>query len=351
MRIAISAILLAAACGAAELEEVDLFHQGDAGIHTYRIPALVETRKGTLIAVVDARHDSTSDLPARISLVMRRSTDGGRHWEPMRVLREVKEGGVGDASLLLDRTNGRVWCMHNYGPPGVGFGNSQPGPNTLQVNAMYSDDDGVTWSAPVDLTPQVKDPAWMGMFATSGTNMQTGKGRLIVPVAVKDEKGVIGSRNAYSDDHGQTWHTGGWAGTGTDESHAVELGDGTILQNIRGSHTRGVARSRDGGVSFGPMEHDAALPDPICNAGITRYRDVLIFTNAADSEKRRRLTVRLSYDEGKTWPASRVIQEGPAAYSTVIVLRDGNIGVLYEQGEKISIERITFARFPIDWAK
>jgi sialidase-1 len=334
---------------AADFEQTDLFHQGDAGVHTYRIPALIETLKSTLIAVADARHDSTSDLPARISLVMRRSTDGGRHWTPIRTLREVKEGGVGDPSLLLDRSNGRIWCMHAYGPPGVGFGNSKPGPDTLQVNAMSSDDDGLTWSTPRDLTPQVKDATWFGLFATSGTNIQTSRGRLLVPLAVKDENGVIGSRNAFSDDHGKTWKTGAWAGTGTDESHAVELADGTIMQNMRNGQTRAIARSTDGGITFGAMEHDATLIDPACNAGITRVKDVLIFTNVADTAKRRLLTIRLSYDGGKTWPASRVIQSGPAAYSTVIGLRDGDIGVLYEQGEKISVERITFARFPLDW--
>ena len=353
MRLLICTLISLSLYAATGFEQVDLFHQGDGGVHTYRIPALVRTRKGTLIAVADARHDSTSDLPARISLVMRRSSDGGRHWTPIRTLREVPEGGIGDASLLLDRSNGRIWCMHAYGPPGVGFGNSRPGANTLQVNAMHSDDDGVTWSAPEDLTPQLKDPAWNGLFATSGTNIQSSKGRLLLPLAVKDEKGVIGSRDGYSDDHGKTWKTGGWAGTGTDESHAVELPDGAILQNMRNGHTRAIARSTDGGSTFGPMEHDAALPDPACNAGIMRTRwrgkDILVFTNAADPAKRRLLTVRLSYDGGRTWPASRVIQAGPAAYSTVIALPHGYVGVLYERGEKISIERITFARFPLDW--
>ena len=342
-------VLLAIPSLAADFEQIDLFHQGDGGVHTYRIPALAQTTRGTLIAVADARHDSTSDLPARISLVMRRSSDGGKHWSAVRILREVNEGGVGDASLLVDRHNGRIWCMHAYGPPGVGFGNSKPGPDTLQVNAIHSDDDGVTWSVPEDLTPQVKDPSWFGVFATSGSNIQTSYGRLLLPLVVKDERGVTGSRNAYSDDHGKTWKTGAWAGTGTDESHAVELAGGTILQNMRNGHTRAIARSMDGGVTFGPMEHDAALIDPACNAGITRYKNILIFSNAADSAKRRLLTVRVSYDGGKTWPVSRVIQPGPAAYSTVIPLRGGSVGMLYEQGEKTSVERITFAKFKLDW--
>ena len=350
MRLCILAFLsVSIPCAVADFEQVDLFHQGDGGVHTYRIPALIQTRKGALIAVADARHDSASDLPAHISLVMRRSSDGGRTWSPVQTLREVAAGGVGDASLLADRSNGRIWCMHAYGPPGVGFGNSKPGPDTLQVNAIHSDDDGLTWSAPQDLTPQVKDPSWFGLFATSGTNIQTRKGRLLLPLAVKDEHGVIGSRNAYSDDHGKTWKTGAWAGAGTDESHVVELADGTILQNMRNGHTRAIARSADGGVTFSSMEHDAALIDPACNAGITRYKNMLIFSNAADSARRRLLTVRLSYDGGKTWPVSRVIQPGPAAYSTVIPLRDGSIGMLYERGEKISVERITFARFTLKW--
>ncbi len=354
MRLRVVALLsISISCSAASFEQIDLFHQGDGGIHSYRIPALVQTAKGTLLAVVDARHDNPSDLPARISLVTRRSTDGGRHWSPMQTLRAVTSGGVGDASLLVDRQTNRIWCTHAYGPAGVGFGNSRPGADTLQVNAIHSDDDGVTWSAPEDLTPQVKDPSWFGLFATSGTNIQTSKGRLLLPLVVKDAYGVIGSRNAYSDDHGKTWKTGALSGTGTDESHVVELADGTILQNMRNGRTRAIARSVDGGVTFGPMEHDAALIDPACNAGITRYnrdgKDILIFSNAADVARRRLLTVRLSYDGGRTWPVWRVIQPGPAAYSTVIVLHDGSLGMLYEQGEKLPIERITFARFTLGW--
>lgn len=336
--------------------QVDLFQQGEAGVNTYRIPALVETARGTLIAVVDARKDSSQDLPAHISLVMRRSFDGGRDWEPMRTILAVKKGGVGDASLLLDRSNGRVWCFHAYGPPGIGFRTSKPGTRTgsatLQVHAMYSDDDGATWSIPVDLTPQIKEPQWQAMFAASGTDIQTSNGRLLVPLVVRDEKGVLHSLNAYSDDHGKTWRHGAFIGAGTDESHNVELKDGVILQNMRDGKTREVARSSDGGVSFGPVSHDAALIDPGCNAGITRYRlgkiDALLFTNAA-STRRENLNVKVSYDGGQTWPVGRTIYAGPSAYSTVIVLHDGSIGVLYEDGKTNSGERITFARFDFGW--
>ncbi|MBM3735729.1 MAG: exo-alpha-sialidase [Acidobacteria bacterium] len=338
--------------------QVDLFRQGDAGVHTYRIPALLETRKGTLIAVVDARHDKTGDLPGRISLVMRRSFDRGTTWSAPQVIRKVEEGGVGDASLLLDRRNGRIWCFHAYGPPGIGFPTAQPGavtgPDTLQVHAMYSDDDGNTWSSASDITPQIKDPSWQAMFATSGTHFETSRGRYLIPMVVRDGNRTVSARNAYSDDRGRTWKIGPAIGPGTDESKAVELADGTVLENIRAGKARVVARSRDGGVSFDEPVPDAALVDPSCNAGIMRYRrggkDLLIFTNAA-AVRRENLSVKISHDGGWTWPEGRTIHPGPAAYSTVIALRDGTIGVLYERGEKYSAERITFARFNLEWVR
>jgi len=341
-------------------EQVELFRQGEAGVHTYRIPALVETRRGTLIAVADARHDSTSDMPARISLVMRRSRDGGKTWSAALTIRAVKEGGVGDASLLVDPRRGRVWCFHSYGPPGIGFGTAQPGaltgPTTFQFHAISSDDEGATWSQPVDLTPQVKEREWQAMFATSGTHFATSRGRFLVPLVTRDGAGVVSSRNAYSDDGGLTWKAGAFIGRDTDESKAVELADGSVLQNmrLRNSKVRAQARSTDGGVTFAPMQQVAALVDPVCNAGLARYRhggrDLLLFTNAA-SVRRENVTIKVSADGGRTWSAGRALHPGPGAYSTVIPLRDGTIGVMYECGEKTPVERIRFARCNLEWVE
>ena len=338
------------------LKQVDLFHAGDGGVHTYRIPALLETRKGSLLAIVDARHDSARDMPARISLVMRKSSDRGRTWSAVRTVRAVSEGGVGDASLLLDRKSGRIWCFHSYGPPGIGLFTARPGavtgPGTFQFHAIWSDDDGESWSQPVDFTPQVKDPSWEAMFATSGTHFQTSAGRYLVPTVVRDADKQVASHNAWSGDGGKSWKIGPAIAPGSDESKAVELAGGTVLQNMRDGKSRLVARSGDGGVTFGAPEHDGALVDPGCNAGMARYlakgRDLLIFTNAA-STRRENLTVKVSADGGRTWPRARALHPGPAAYSTVIVLRDGSIAVLYEHGEKNPYEKLTFARFPVDW--
>ena len=328
---------------------VDLFHEGDGGVHTYRIPALIETRKGKLLAVCDARHDSARDMPARISLVLRTSHDRGRTWSPMVTLRQVPEGGVGDASLLLDRKSGRIWCFHSYGPPGIGFFTAKPGERTgtgtFQFHAVFSDDEGETWSEAVDLTPQVKDPAWQALFATSGTHIQTGSGRYLVPMVVRDEQGIVSSRNAYSDDGGKTWGIGAAIGPGTDESKCVELAGGVIMQNMRNGATRAVALSHDGGVTFGAVRHDTALIDPTCNAGIIRFRDLLLFTNAA-SAKRENLTLKASADQGNTWSVKQVLQAGPAAYSTLVALRNDSVAVLYECGETSPYSKITFAISP-----
>ena len=344
------AVPLRATAARPRFEQIDLFRQGEAGVHTYRIPALAETRNGVLIAVADARHDSSHDLPGRISLVARRSLDHGATWSPARTMREVKEGGVGDASLLFDGKTGRLWCFHAYGPPGVGFGTK--GAGNLRVHAMSSDDDAQTWSQPADLTAQVKQPDWHNLFATSGTHFRTTRGRYLVPLVVRDSSGAVASCNMYSDDAGRTWKAGVPIGAGTDESKAVELAGGVILQNMRNGTTRAIARSHDGGVTFDGMTHDPALIDPSCNAGIARFRhgrrDAVVFTNAA-STRRENLTVKLSYDGAKTWPVARTLHPGPAAYSTVVPLRDGTLAVLYERGESFPAERITFARFDPEW--
>jgi len=325
-------------------ETVELFRSGDGFSHTYRIPALVESRRGVLIAVADARFDSPRDLPGRIALVMRRSVDGGRTWTPPMVIREVSEGGVGDASLLLDRRTGRVWCFFAYGAPGVGFFTATS--RQLRIQAMYTDSDGLSWSEPVDLSPQLRDGAWQAMFATSGTHFQTSRGRYLVPLVVRDGAGVMAARNAYSDDAGRTWRVGaaiGGAGMVTDESKAVELADGRVMQNLRMGKQdgrRGVAISTDGGVTFGPVTLQDALPDPSCNAGLARVGRRLWFSNAASATRRERLALRFSHDSGRSWQTRAVLEEGSAAYSTVIGLRGGAIGVMYEAGSAIRFARV-----------
>jgi len=333
-----------------------LFTRGQNGVHTYRIPALLEARNHTLLAVADARQDSEDDLPGKISLVLRRSTDQGRTWSPIQTLHAVPEGGVGDPALLLD-PSGRIWCFFAYGPPGIGFRTAKPGPLTgpevLQLHAMSSDDDGHTWSAPTDLTPQLRDPSWHAFFVSSGTHFVTSNGRYILPLVVRDANQQVTARNACSDDRGITWRVSPPIAPGSDESKALEVPGGIILQNMRSAgKSRLLARSTDGGITFTPFQSNPALIDASANAGFARYRDprhnLLLFTNAA-STRRENLSIRFSRDNGLTWSPPKTIHAGPAAYSTVLQLSSGAIAVLYECGTKQYTESIAFTPLTLDW--
>jgi sialidase-1 len=180
------------------------------------------------------------------------------------------------------------------------------------------------------------------------------------PDADHPERYVWRSHVILCDDHGETWRIGGIvSGADKDECQVVELADGTLMLNMRSSaheRCRVVAMSKDGGETWGESWCDRTLVDATCQGSILRYNDfeaggrnLLLFSNAASAKARERLTVRLSYDEGKNWPAARVLFAGPAAYSCIAVLPDGKIGCLYEHGRDHPYEAISFARFSVDW--
>ncbi|MBS0591192.1 MAG: exo-alpha-sialidase [Proteobacteria bacterium] len=347
---------------------VTLARAGEAGVDTYRIPALAVTRAGTLLASYDARWDSSKDLPGNIDILLRRSLDNGRSWNaPQRIVHYGNGVGGGDSSLLVDRDTGRVFLFFTYAPRGVGLANAQAGNaldsiTTMHPRYMWSDDDGLSWQGPRDLIADIKNPTWAGMFAGSGHGIQLSsdriaRGRLIQPYVFRGDNG-LNAVNAYSDDHGATWRMGAPIGGGLDESKAVELADGTVMQNIRSSdarvHARLVARSQDGGIHFDAAQPDAQLPDPHDNGDIIRVAPDampdsaqahwLLFSNNADAHERRKLTVRLSCDEGRTWNAGRLFVAGESMYSVLARLPDGSFGLFYE-GEA---GRLEFERFSLE---
>ncbi|MEO8564121.1 MAG: exo-alpha-sialidase, partial [bacterium] len=352
-------------------QRIKLEQSGDAGVHTYRIPALAVANDGTLIAAFDARNDSKGDLPGNIDVMVRRSRDLGRSWSAARRVVDFDAGrGGGDASLLVDRTTGRVFLFYVYAPAGMGIFKSNTdrdsaSTGTVHPQVIWSDDHGASWKGPRDLTAQLKPSGATGMFATSGHGIQlsarsAAPGRLLQPYAWLDGERRMHAANAYSDDHGATWRLGASIGTGLDENKVVELSDGRVMQNIRSyakevSH-RLVAISHDGGVHFDSAMVDRQLPDPRNNADIvrvapdaapaTREAQMLLFSNTADEAHRRNLTVRLSCDSGRSWPVSKVVEPGLAMYSVMARLRDGTFGLLYENGED---EGLTFARFDLAW--
>jgi sialidase-1 len=356
---------------AAELiEQTDLFINGQDGILQYRIPVLLTSNQGTLLAVCDARVEKGGDAPNNIDIVMKRSTDGGRTWSPLRTLMDNGKGAAGDALGLVDRQTGTIWVFAVYFPEGIGAVTAQPGLSgpTATYWAVKSDDDGASWSAPIDLTAMFKRPEWRGGSVGPGTGIQLRNGRLIVPrYSFGGPAGGPMPATAfvnYSDDHGQTWQIGGMTtpGEATNECQAVELEDGSLLLNMRNvvngrGNFRKTARSLDGGQTWSALVDDTGLIEPEngCQASLLTYttqsnggRGRLLFSNPA-SLRRNNMSIRLSYDDGKTWKEVRQLHGGPAGYSSLAVLPDLTIACLYERGDQRYYEKITFARFNLEW--
>ena len=352
----------APAAGTPALTRTDLATRDTNGYPQYRIPALAVTGRGTLLAAYDGR-PSMADLPSPITDLVRRSTDGGRTWTAQQVVRTgPAPQGFGDPSLLVDRRTGRVFLFYaasvNQGFAGSHTGNDPDDPNVLQADYSYSDDDGVTWHAR-RITAQIKDPAWKGMFAASGQGIQltTGPyaGRLIQQYAVGASGGNY-AVSAYSDDDGDTWHMGTPVGPGMDENKTVQLADGSVMLNVRAAPHRLVALSHDGGVTYSAPQPDPAQIDPGDNGSIIRYAPDapasdprahwLLLSNTADPSVRRNLTVRMSCDDGKSWPVSRVVEPQSSAYSTLATLPGGRVGLFYERA---GYQQMTYASFGLDW--
>ncbi|UQA96752.1 sialidase family protein [Streptomyces halobius] len=333
------------------------------GAHTYRIPALTTLPDGALLAAYDRRNDSAADLPGDVDVMVRRSTDNGRTWSAPRAVVDYDGGaGAGDPSLVVDRGTGRVFLFHAYAPNGIGFanagaGNAHDSTSILHTDYSYSDDGGRSWRNR-RITKDLKDPSWHGIFASSGTGIQLSTGRLLQQYAFRKADGSMWAASAYSDDHGESWRLGEPVGPLMDENKTVELADGRVMLNSRTSSTkkRLVAFSRDGGLSYGTPVADGTLIDPVNNAAILRYDPTarpdrarahwLLFSNTASTTARENLTVRLSCDDGRSWPVSRVVAPGPSAYSTLTRLKDGTFGLLYESGP---YKKITFVRFDGEW--
>ncbi|MEO7586867.1 MAG: sialidase family protein, partial [Arachnia sp.] len=347
----------------------DLATPGDGGWLRYRIAAQTQLNNGDIIAVYDGR-PTMNDLPSNITLLMRRSTDGGTTWGPQTIIRqEAAPNGFGDPSVLVDRETGKVFVFY-AASINAGFASSTTGqnandPNVLHADYSVSDDNGATWTHR-RITSDIKQGrAWGGMFAASGEGIQlrhgAHAGRLIQQYTVR-----IGGQNyavsVFSDDGGASWQTSAPVGPGADENKTVELSNGDVMLNSRAAPYRRVATSTDGGATYTAFSQDTELPDPANNGSIIRaFPDapasdpkskVLLFSNTANQNVRRNLTVRMSCDDGQTWPVSKVVQSGATGYSTLTALADGNgerggrYGLFYERD---GYRHLSFTSFDLDW--
>ena len=346
--------------------ETDVFLAGEGNYHTYRIPSVIVTTKGTLLAFCEGRVKDKSDS-GNIDELLRRSTDNGKTWSPPQIVWSDEGHTCGNPCPVVDRKTGTIWLLLTWNAGHMPEKSTKAGfgEDSRLVYVSHSDDDGQSWSKPQNITRDVKREEW-SWYATgpgNGIQLEQGKhkGRLVVPCdhKIPAEKDAISfSHIIYSDDHGQTWQLGG--GPERDrcnECQVVELAGGKLLLNMR-SHDRSVKRrqistSDDGGQTWSAAKSDETLIEPICQASLRRYRwakgdqpGVLLFSNPADERIRQRLTVRASTDDGQSWPMSKVLCEGSSAYSCLCVLPDGTIGCLYECD---SYGKIVFARFPLDW--
>ncbi|MFM1557892.1 MAG: exo-alpha-sialidase [Roseibacillus sp.] len=330
---------------------------GSRGTHTFRIPALLVTKKNTLLAFAEARRNGAHDS-AEIDTVVRRSEDDGKSWGPEIVVFDGGGNVAGNPCPVVDQSTGRIWSLNTWNSSKVpenriksGFGE-----DSRRVFVTYSDDDGKTWAEPNEITTSVKrrDWSWYATGPGAGIQLERGKykGRLIIPCDHKSlptgKPHTYHSHIVYSDDHGKSWQIGAVSEMGLNECEAVELEDGSVMLNSRNhgvdSFHRGVSISKDGGETFTSFRRDPKLLEPRCQASIHRYRwavknkpGIILFANPAQ-KWREYLMLRMSYDDGKTWPDARIIYPYTSAYCDLAILSDGRIAVLYERDNATRID-------------
>ncbi|RMF95802.1 MAG: exo-alpha-sialidase, partial [Planctomycetota bacterium] len=344
----------------ATVEQQPVFVSGTEGYHTFRIPSILVTKSGTVLAFCEGRKNGRGDS-GNIDLVLKRSEDGGRTFGRLQVVWDDDGNTCGNPCAVQDPATGRIFLFmtHNLGEDHESEIIARTSQGTRTVWLSTSDDDGRTWSPPVNLTKTLKRPEWTWYATGPGCGIATRSGRLVIPCDhIVAETKHRGSHVVFSDDHGETWHLGGSVEPAWNECEVVELSDGALLLNMRNydrSKTcRAVAVSRDGGATWSSVRFDEALPEPICQASIRRYcfpsddrLGIMLFSNPADARARVRMTLRASFDDCKSWPVDLVLWEGPSAYSCLAVREDGTILCLYERGKSHPYETITLARVPL----
>lgn len=335
-----------------------LYRPGDYGSNNWRIPALRQLSDGTLLAVNDRRNVTERDLPERIDVVFRYSTDNGRTWsEPGFIAKNFGfMHGYGDPALV-ECEDGTVICFFAGGETFTRSSLDNPQRSFYSV----SKDFGRTWTDPEEITAQIWGPdainpfcqRYKSSFFSSGNGLILAsgehKGRILVS-NVLSYTGWDGLCNhaVYSDDCGKTWNVSelAFADSG-DEAKMVELTDGSILMSVRQEGDRAYSISHDGGQTWTEQGYWPEMHVTACNGDLIRYDSNTLLQTVPDAMYRRDVTVYVSFDDGKTWPYKKVICHGPSSYSSITVLPDGNIGVFYEKGYE-NIE-LWYESFSIDW--
>ena len=339
-------------------------HAGDDHAMAYRIPGLVTTKSGSLIGVYDVRWNSSVDLQERIDIGVSRSTDKGQTWEPMRIAMSfadkgglpAAQNGVGDPAVLVDENTGTIWVVavwaHGMGN-GRAWTNSRPGMEpirTPQLMMVRSDDDGRTWSEPVNVTGQVKDPSWRFLLQGCGRGITMRDGTLVFAIQFIGGDGMPSAGIMFSKDHGETWNIHNPARSNTTEAQVAEVEPGVLMLNMRDNRggARAVMTTKDLGRTWTEhVSNRTALREPVCMASLIAVpadrnalgKDLLLFSNPDTTEGRCDITVKASLDGGVTWPYSLLLDEGDSwGYSFLSMIDPQTVGILYES----SAAHITF---------
>ena len=341
-------------------------HAGDDGSAAFRIPGLVTTNKGTLLGVYDVRYNSSVDLQEHIDIGLSRSTDGGKTWEKMRLPLAFGEydglpaaqNGVGDPSILVDTKTNTVWIVaawtHGMGNQRAWW-SSHPGMDlnhTAQLVMAKSTDDGKTWSAPINVTEQVKLPEWYFLLQGPGRGITTSDGTLVFPIQFIDKTRIPNAGIMYSKDRGETWKIHNYARTNTTEAQVAEVEPGVLMLNMRDNRggSRAVYTTTDFGQTW--KEHESsrtALIEPVCMASLISVKakdnvlgkDLLIFSNPNSTSARKDMTIKICMDGGKTWSADHQLlldEDYNWGYSCLTMIDKETIGILYES----SVAHMTF---------
>jgi sialidase-1 len=333
-----------------------IFQKGDQDYACFRIPAIVVTPDGSVLAFAEARKNGCSDT-GDIDLVMRKSTDQGQTWGPLQVIWDDGENVCGNPAPVVDKETGEIHLLitWNLGEDHESEIIDQTSQDTRRIFHLVSKNQGESWSGPREITEDVKLPHWT-WYATGPVHgiqltHEKHQGRLLIPCDhIEAESKKYYSHIIYSDDHGQTWQLGGTTPQDqVNECTVAELPNGDLMLNMRNyarkeSQTRQVAISQDGGGSWQNQRFDPQLPEPRCQAALLKIerkgKTYLLFTNPAHDAKRLNMTLSISEDLGRTWPSKTVIHASHSAYSDLAELPNGQLIVLHEGGEESAYEAI-----------
>lgn len=333
---------------------------GQNGVHTYRIPGIITSKKGTLLAVYDIRYKHSGDLPADIDVGLSRSVDGGETWEDPRVIMNFGTGdpkeGVGDPAILVDDKTGRIWVAALWAHGGHSLRTSKSGlklGESGQFVLSYSDDDGKTWSKPRNITSEIApEKDWRIVFNGPGGGITTRSGVLVFAAQYWDAKNMPHATIVYSKDRGETWKIGNPACPNTTEAQVVELTDGSLMLNMRDNRggSRAVSVTKDFGETW--TEHPTNrkdLPEPVCQASLFRLdwtsgkekKGLVAFLNPNVPQGRYNMALQISEDDGMSWPRKlRVYDPNCYGYSSLTLIDPDHIGALYETEGGLIFQKI-----------